>query len=157
MENWTMNELHGREDPADAGDRRWRIVVADDIMDNADSLSAVLRIMGHVVCTAYDGHSALAVHELFTPDAYVLDLGMPGVDGFETCRAIRQRPLGLSVAIVALSGWGRNEDLSRALEVGFSGFLMKPALPRDIIQSFAHAAQRREPRDHIHSDGTPQK
>lgn len=140
-----MNELNG----SDASDidmqRVWRMVVADDLTLNADSLSDVLRLMGHEVFTAYDGPSAIAAHTAFKPDAYLLDLGMPVMDGFDTCRAIRRLPGGDAVAIVALSGWGRQEDLAHALEAGFSGFLLKPAQPRDIIRSLSGSSSRKSP------------
>ncbi len=140
-----MTELFG--DAADAANRtrRWRLVVADDVALNADSLSDVLRLMGHEVFTSYDGASALAAHDTHLPDAYLLDLGMPGMDGYETCRSIRKLPGGESVAILALSGWGRKEDLARALEVGFSGFLLKPAHPRDILKSLSELLSDRRP------------
>ena len=140
-----MTELHG-----DAGDaanctRRWRVVVVDDLALNADSLSDLLRLMGHEVFTSYDGASALAAHDTQLPDAYLLDLGMPGMDGYETCRSIRKRPGGESVAILALSGWGRKDDVAPALEVGFSGFLHKPAHPRDILKSLSDMLPDRKP------------
>ncbi len=132
-----MNELNGSDASDIETQRVWRMVVADDLTLNADSLSDVLRLMGHEVFTAYDGPSAIAAHTAFMPDAYLLDLGMPVMDGFDTCRAIRRLPGGDAVAIVALSGWGRQEDLAHALEAGFSGFLLKPAQPRDIIRSLS--------------------
>jgi DNA-binding response OmpR family regulator len=147
-----MNELNG--DPGDAVGigRHWKLVVADDMILNADSLSDVLRMMGHEVFTAYDGQAAIAAHESYVPDAYVLDLGMPGLDGFDTCRAIRQLPGGEGVAIVALSGWGRHDDVVHALEVGFSGFLLKPAHPRDILRSLSGLWSRKTPSNRLFPD-----
>jgi CheY-like chemotaxis protein len=142
-----MYDLHGN--PADdiGSQRHWKLVVADDVMLNADSLSEVLRLLGNEVLTAYDGQAAVAAHQSFMPDAYLLDIGMPGLDGFETCRAIRKLPGGEAVAIVALSGWGRHNDLAYALEVGFSGFLLKPAHPREILLSLSGLWSRKTPPD----------
>ena len=141
-----MSEMHGNPGDA-AGDRQhWKLVVADDIPLNADSLSDVLRMMGHDVLTVYDGTTAVAAHTSFVPDAYLLDLDMPVMDGYDTCRAIRRLPGGESVTIVALSGWGRHEDLADARESGFSGFLLKPADPRDILLSLsAHQSKKAPP------------
>ncbi len=142
-----MNELDGSERSFDSTAHPWRVVVADDLTLNADALSDVLRLMGHEVLTAYDGLAAIAAHTTFRPDAYVLDLSMPGLDGFQTCSAIRKLPGGESVAIIALSGWGRNEDLAQSLEVGFSSFLLKPAHPRDIIRCLDGIWSRKMPPD----------
>ena len=142
-----MNELDGSGRAFDSSAHHWRMVVADDMSLNADSLSDVLRLMGHDVVTAYDGRTAVAAHETFGPDAYVLDLGMPGMDGYQTCSRIRKLPGGESVAIIALSGWGRDEDVRRSLEVGFSSFLLKPAHPREIIRCLDGIRSRRTPPD----------
>ena len=147
-----MNELDGSERSFESTAHPWRMVVADDLPLNADALSDVLRLMGHDVMTAYDGHAAIATHTSFRPDAYILDLSMPGLDGFQTCSAIRKLPGGESVAIIALSGWGRNEDLAHSLEVGFSSFLLKPAHPRDIIRCLDGIWSRRMPPDRQYTD-----
>jgi CheY-like chemotaxis protein len=140
-----MNELHGSDGDAVGRGRHWKLVVADDQTLNADALSDVLRMMGHTVYTVYDGAAAVRAHTTFMPDAYVLDLEMPGLDGYDTCREIRRLPGGQQVAIVALSGWGRRDDMAHALEVGFSGFLLKPAQPQDILQSLSGLWSRKTP------------
>jgi CheY-like chemotaxis protein len=147
-----MNELNGRVRAFEHPEHRWRLVVADDISLNADCLSDVLRLMGHDVVTAYNGLEAIAAHETFRPDAYVLDLGMPVMDGYATCRAIRNRPGGDAVAIVALSGWGRHDDLAQSLEAGFSSFLVKPAHPGDIIRCLSGLWSKRVPPDRFFTD-----
>lgn len=128
-----MSESQGDGTVARTQDRSWRITVVDDAVLNADSMSDVLRALGHQVFTAYDGLSALASHTHFAPDAYLLDLSMPGLSGFNTCRALRLLPRGDLLSIVALSGWARNEDIANALEAGFSGFLLKPASPNEVL------------------------
>ena len=104
---------------------------------NADTLSDVLRMMGHDVITTYNGTEAITAGATFQPDVYVLDLGMPGLNGYDTCRQIRASESGKSVSIVALSGWGRREDLEKAVAAGFSGFLLKPASPVELVSLFA--------------------
>jgi CheY-like chemotaxis protein len=140
-----MNELNGSDASEPGMSRSFRLVVADDMTLNADSLSDVLRMMGHEVVTVYNGLDAVEAHSTFAPDAFLLDLGMPGTDGYETCRMIRGLPGGENVAIVALSGWGRQEDLAHALESGFSGFLLKPAHPRDIMRSLSGIWSKKTP------------
>lgn len=152
VEELTMNEVNGSDRSYDGTMHRWKLVVADDMHVNADSLSDVLRLMGHEVMTAYDGLGAIAIHEEFKPDAYILDLGMPGMDGYKTCRAIRALPGGNTVSIVALSGWGRNEDLTRSMEAGFSSFLLKPAHPREILHCLDGICSRKEPPDGLWKD-----
>jgi CheY-like chemotaxis protein len=103
-----------------------RILVVDDNRDSADSLSDLLRVKGHVVCTAYDGWAALQEAKSFCPDVALLDLGMPGMDGCELARLIRQQPGLEQVVLAALTGWGQPEDRRRTAEAGFNHHLVKP-------------------------------
>jgi CheY-like chemotaxis protein len=106
-----------------------RVVVADDDRDGAETLAILLRLAGHDVQVAHDGPSTLKIAADFQPDVVFLDVGMPGMDGFETARQLRQR-VGLDKAVlVALTGYGREEDRQRAVEAGFDHFLVKPTLP----------------------------
>jgi len=105
-----------------------RVLVADDNRDAADSLQRVLALYGHEVRVAYDGAGALRMGREFRPRVAVLDIGMPGTDGYEVARAFR-RTLGSEVKLVALTGWGQEADRRRALEAGFDHHLTKPVDP----------------------------
>jgi CheY-like chemotaxis protein len=142
----------GQEMPknAPAGKVASRILVTDDDVDGAETLAIVLRVAGHDVRIAHDGPTAVKMAADFRPDVVFLDVGMPGMDGFETARQLRQN--GLSTAVlVALTGYGREEDRQRAKEVGFDHFLVKPTPPKvltDIVAQRASGdARRRLPGD----------
>jgi signal transduction histidine kinase len=105
-----------------------RVLVADDNRDAADSLKRILALYGHEVEVAYDGPSALRIGEKFRPRVAVLDIGMPGADGYAVARAMR-RQQGKNVTLVALTGWGKDADRRRALESGFDYHLVKPVDP----------------------------
>jgi len=105
-----------------------RVLVADDNRDAADSLQRVLALYGHEVRVAYDGSTALELGQQFRPRVAVLDIGMPGADGYEVARTFR-RKLGSEVKLVALTGWGQEADRRRALEAGFDHHLTKPVDP----------------------------
>lgn len=103
-----------------------RILVVDDNRDNADSLAGLLNIAGLLSCTAYDGLEAIEQAEAFQPDVIVLDIGLPKMNGYEVCRRIRALPQGKHVVIVALTGWGQDDDRRKSSEAGFDGHLTKP-------------------------------
>jgi signal transduction histidine kinase len=106
--------------------QRRRIVVVDDLPDNAASLTVLLRQLGHQVETAYGGLEALATVERFQPQIVLLDLGMPDLDGLQVCRRIREQAWGKKMILVALTGWGQEQDRRRAHEAGFDAHLVKP-------------------------------
>ena len=108
-----------------------RILVADDNRDTADSLQRVLALYGHEVRVAYDGAAALSVGQEFRPRVAILDIAMPGTDGYEVARALRLRHGG-EVTLVALTGWGQDADRRRALEAGFDYHLIKPDDPNEL-------------------------
>ena len=103
-----------------------RVLVVDDVQDNVDSLAALLRLDGNIVETAADGLEALGKAEAFKPDLILLDLGLPNLNGYETCQLIRRKPWGKGVVIVALTGWAQDEDRRRTLSAGFDSHLVKP-------------------------------
>jgi CheY-like chemotaxis protein len=103
-----------------------RVLIVDDNADGADSLGHLLSLMGHESATEYDGPSALERAKAFAPDVVLLDLGMPGMDGFDVCRNLRQAALRTRPTIVAMTGWGRQEDRTRTKEAGFDDHLVKP-------------------------------
>jgi PAS domain S-box-containing protein len=109
-----------------------RILVVDDNRDGADSLSMILSMKGHSVETAYDGPSAVAQAATFAPHVVFLDLGMPGMDGFEAARRIRALPVGATMTLIALTGWGQDRDRNLTREAGFDAHLVKPIDPLSI-------------------------
>ncbi|HEY9421339.1 MAG TPA: ATP-binding protein, partial [Thermoanaerobaculia bacterium] len=110
------------------GSRR-RVLVVDDNEDAADSLGVLLEMMGHEVRTAYDGIAAVAKTAEFVPDVVLLDIGLPGMNGYEAARRIRQQPSGRGMRLVALTGWGQEEDKRRSREAGFDVHITKPLDP----------------------------
>jgi CheY-like chemotaxis protein len=105
------------------------VLVVDDNIDSADTLAALLRTQGHDVASAYDGNQALEVAARHLPELVLLDLGMPAPDGFEVCRRMRVAPWGRSITIVAITGWGQEEDRRRTGRAGFDRHLVKPVAP----------------------------
>ncbi len=116
--------------PAQTDDRRAstkrRILVVDDNVDSARSMALLLQAFGHDATTANDGQEALDAAEGDPPDAIVLDLGMPGLDGYEVARRLRERPWGKNVLLIALTGWGQQEARERSKTAGFDAHLVKP-------------------------------
>ena len=103
-----------------------RILVVDDNKDAVESLALLLVIGGQTVATARDGLDALAQFTAFVPDVVVLDIGLPGLNGYEVARRIRSMESGKRVILVALTGWGQDEDRRRTVEAGFDHHLVKP-------------------------------
>jgi CheY-like chemotaxis protein len=106
---------------------RKRILVVDDNHDAGDSLGMILRHLGAEVRIARDGAQALQVFADYDPAVVLLDLGMPGMDGYEVARRMRALSPGSRSSLVALTGWGQDEDRRRAREAGFDHHLVKPA------------------------------
>lgn len=124
-----------------------RVLVADDNRDALESLVSLLESDGHQVRAASDGNDALRLASEFHPDVVLLDLGMPHVDGFQAAREIRKASWGSTVGMIALTGFGQDEDRRRALRAGFDIHLVKPATLsqiRDAIHA-ALAARTRKP------------
>ncbi len=103
-----------------------RILVVDDHHDAADSLSDVLRLIGHRARTAYDGPSALTAARQWRPHVAILDLGLPGMDGYEVARRIRGEPWAERILLIALTGWAGDDYRRRAMEAGFDRYDIKP-------------------------------
>ena len=118
--------------PAARATHGYRIVVADDNRDAADSLACVLRTMGHDVQVAYDGVDAVAAVEHLDPDVVMLDIGMPRMNGHDACRRIRDLPGNAARVIIAVTGWGQDEDRLRSREAGFDLHLTKPLDPASL-------------------------
>jgi PAS domain S-box-containing protein len=113
---------------------RVRILVADDNRDSADTLAMLLEFGGHEVRKAYDGLAALELAEQFRPQIALLDIGMPQMDGYQTARGIRDRAWGNAVFLVALTGWGQDQDRRRAAAAGFDRHLTKPVDPDELAR-----------------------
>ncbi len=114
-----------------------RILVVDDNRDGADSLSEMLQIMGHETRTAYDGQQGVDMADSFRPDVVLLDIGLPKLNGYEVCRRIRAQPWGRDVVLIAVTGWGQDDDRRRSDEAGFDLHLVKPVDPQRLMQTFA--------------------
>jgi len=113
---------------------RHRVLVVDDNVDAAMSLGMLLKLVGQDVRIVYDGPAALAEAIDFRPELVLLDIGMPGMDGYEVCRRFR-RELGLEKTIVvALTGWGQDEDRRRSHDAGFDHHIVKPVEPSALRQ-----------------------
>ncbi len=121
-------------------DARMRVLVVDDSLDASTTMAALVATTGRDVRAVQDGESALRVANEFHPDTVLLDLGMPGMDGFETCRRMRALDGGAETVIIALTGWGRDEDRARTREAGFDQHLVKPADRAAIIRALEHGA-----------------
>jgi signal transduction histidine kinase/CheY-like chemotaxis protein len=114
-----------------------RILIADDNEDAAESLTLRLQLAGHDVRTARNGAEALAIAGEFKPQIVLLDLGMPKMDGYETAREIRKRPWGKHARLIALTGWGQEEDRRRTHEAGFDRHLVKPVAEPELFEALA--------------------
>ena len=118
-----------------------RVLVADDNPDTAEMMRTMLEFKGHDIRTANDGAQAVALAEAFRPEIAFLDIGMPGMDGYEAARQIR-RHLGSTIVLVALTGWGQDEDKRLSREAGFDLHLTKPPAP-DVIDELIVECHRR--------------
>jgi PAS domain S-box-containing protein len=115
---------HEETGPAHPGDRK--VLIVDDNVDAAISLSLLLQTLGFSTRVAHDGREALATAPEFKPEVVVLDIGMPGLSGYDVARELRSRPGGSALRLVALTGWGHEEDKRMAREAGFDHHLTKP-------------------------------
>jgi len=109
--------------------RRFKILVVDDNHDSALSMAMMLSIMGHDTRTAHDGESAVATAESFLPDVVLLDIGLPKLNGYEVAQRIREKAWGASMYLIAVTGWGQDEDRQRSSEVGLNQHMVKPVEP----------------------------
>jgi len=119
-----------------------RILVVDDNHDSADSLGLLLKITGNEVLTGYDGLEGVAAAETFRPDVVLLDIGMPRLSGYDACRRIREQPWGRNMLLIALTGWGQEEDKRQTEEAGFDAHLVKPVDPEVLTSLLASMPPR---------------
>jgi len=117
-----------------------RVLVVDDNRDAADTLAALLRLDEVEVDTARDGRECIEKAAALLPDVILLDIGLPEMDGYEVCRRIRATQWGRSVVVVALSGWGQQEDHRKSREAGFDGHLVKPVDRASLVEWLGNRA-----------------
>jgi CheY-like chemotaxis protein len=119
-----------------------RVLVADDNEDSAETLGLLLQALGHEVRTVHDGQRAVEEAETFRPDVALLDIGMPGLDGYEAARLIRAAAWGRTVVLIALTGWGLDDDVRRAHDAGFDRHLLKPVDIAPLQEALAASVRR---------------
>jgi two-component system OmpR family response regulator len=103
-----------------------RVLLVDDNVDSTEPLSLLLQAKGHDTRVAVEGEGAISVADAFQPNCVVLDLGLPGMDGYEVARRLRERPYGNAMVLVALTGWAGKEVRTKAAQAGFDYHLVKP-------------------------------
>jgi CheY-like chemotaxis protein len=136
-------QVHQTEQQARPGAERAlrrRVLIADDNRDAAESLAMLLQMEGHEVTVVHDGREAVTAFEKTRPDAALLDIGMPGLNGYEIARVIRRAPYGRDVTLVAVTGWGQDNDKAQATEAGFNHHFTKPVEPEAITALLARTA-----------------
>ena len=102
------------------------VLIVDDNRDSADSLAMLMEITGNKTYMAHDGVEAVEAVEKYRPEVVLLDIGLPGMDGHEVCRRVREQPWGKDIIVIALTGWGQEDDRRKSEEAGFNGHLVKP-------------------------------
>ena len=114
-----------------------RILVVDDNRDSATSLALLLKLTGNETHTAYDGLEAVEAATMFKPDLILMDIGLPKLNGYEACRRIREQPGGKNIVLMALTGWGQEEDRQKSSQAGFNGHLVKPVDSAALMKQMA--------------------
>ncbi|KQS64139.1 histidine kinase [Rhizobium sp. Leaf371] len=115
-----------------SGHRPLKVLIVDDNVIVADALGWMLEDIGHQCEAIHDGREALDAARRFRPDAILLDIGLPGMDGYEVCRAFRREEAFKATTIIAQTGWGQDKDKAKALEAGFTHHLTKPVLIEEL-------------------------
>jgi CheY-like chemotaxis protein len=131
-----------RKGSADPGRRR--LVLVEDNPDIGETLRDLLQILGHRVELAADGLRGVQLALATRPDAALVDIGLPGIDGYEVARRLRASDAGKDMLLVALTGYGRPEDRDRALASGFDAHLVKPVDPDELNDLLATLGARRQ-------------
>jgi CheY-like chemotaxis protein len=124
--------LSGSPQSATTGAARRKVLVVDDNKAAADTLAMAVEMMGHEVRVASNGQEGVELASRFLPAVVLMDLGMPVMDGWEAARQIRGREWGKNIVLIALTGWGQEEDRRKTKEAGFDHHLVKPASPATI-------------------------
>ena len=129
----------GSGTPATSPPRPRRILVVDDHKDAARVLGILLNSLGHEVQTANDGRQALDAVASFRPEIVFCDIGLPTIDGYEVARRVRQQPDLNGIKLIALTGWGQDQDKQRTREAGFDHHLVKPVAVKTLRELLAAA------------------
>jgi len=119
-----------------------RILIVDDNRDSADSLAMLLEITGNTTYMAHDGVEALEAVEKYRPEVVLLDIGLPRLDGHEVCRRVREKSWGKNIVIIALTGWGQEDDRRKSEEAGFNGHLVKPVDYDELLELLSSLTTR---------------
>ncbi|MGB6487459.1 MAG: response regulator [Steroidobacteraceae bacterium] len=127
------------QDSEDSTPKR-RLLVVDDNRDAAESMSMLLQMWGHEVVFAYDGPSALETAEQWQPEAVFLDIGLPGMDGYEVAERLRELPHAKGAVLIAITGYGQDDDRRRSRRAGIDHHLVKPVAP-DALRSLIDSLQ----------------
>lgn len=136
-----------RNEPAKVRAGR-RVLVVDDNVDSAESLLLLLEIFGHEVKMVHDGLAAVETAASFRPEVVLLDIGLPKLNGYEVAQRIRQESWGNDVELIALTGWGQEEDRRRSREAGFNHHLVKPVDPDELAEHLSELEPRPRSGDH---------
>jgi CheY-like chemotaxis protein len=128
--------------PAAAASASLHVLVVEDNSDTAESMALMVRCDGHEVRVALDGPTALRLAEQEPPDVVLLDIGLPGMDGCEVARRLRERPGGSRPLLIAISGYSLTEVVRRCYEVGVDCYLLKPAEPETLLDLLSGLATR---------------
>jgi PAS domain S-box-containing protein len=120
-----------------------RVLIVDDNRDAATALAILLGLAGHATRTVFDGGEAVEEARRLSPDAVLLDIGLPGLDGYEVARRLRAEPRGGELALVAITGWGQDADRRRSAEVGFDAHLVKPVDGAALLRLLAGLVAKR--------------
>lgn len=137
MTTLLLPSVNGTGTVEPASHPKCRILVVDDNEDATVSLAMMLEIIGHEVCTAHDGEAGVNLAKKYQPDIILMDLGMPRMNGYEAARHIRQETWGTRIILVALTGWGADDDRRKTQDAGFDRHLVKPVEPNALLQLLA--------------------
>jgi CheY-like chemotaxis protein len=128
-------------EPPAMAQRKLRVLIADDNRDSAESLGMLLELSGHEIYLAHNGLDALAVAKANLPDVALLDIGMPGMDGYQVAAGIRREPWGAPMMLIAITGWGQEDNKRTARTAGFDHHLTKP-MDSVVLESILATAVR---------------
>ena len=123
----------------DNGIRPCRMLVVDDNRDGADLMAVLLRLQGHEVEVAHDGYCALEIAARFEPEVVLLDIGLPGLNGYDVAKQLRQMNHQRPQCLIAMTGYGSDEDRQRTEEAGFDHHIVKPIEPAELNKLLARS------------------
>ncbi|OWK44521.1 ATP-binding protein [Fimbriiglobus ruber] len=132
-----------RADPGHPAERVCRVLLVEDQKDAAEMLAELIRMWGHQVVVAHDGPAAVAIAEAHCPEVILLDIGLPGMNGYEVATRLRGHPGMKGAKLVALTGYGQEEDRRRSKQAGFDQHLVKPVAPRELERILAETGRSR--------------